>query len=136
MNYYNYSWIKGIGNNHLFLLKINPLKFVAGNETYYIPPVNPDIEIYRKYIEQLPLVDDPEVFGLNGNADLAYRTAQTKTTLDDGLKVAFGTPGHTEIVYPTTVSLVFEFIDNDEAVKIVDKIARKGGTAEEACRFK
>ena len=56
-------------------------KFVAGNETYYIPPVNPDIEVYRKYIEQLPLVDDPEVFGLHGNADLAYRTAQTKTTL-------------------------------------------------------
>merc|ERR1711998_353535 len=37
--------------------------------------------VYRKYIEQLPLLDDPEVFGLHGNADLAYRTAQTKTTL-------------------------------------------------------
>merc|ERR1711998_680803 len=37
--------------------------------------------VYRKYIEQLPLVDDPEVFGLHGNADLAYRTMQTKTTL-------------------------------------------------------
>jgi len=56
-------------------------KFVAGNDTYYIPPTNPDIDYYRKYIEQLPLVDDPEVFGLHGNADLAYRTAQTKTTL-------------------------------------------------------
>jgi dynein heavy chain len=56
-------------------------RFVEGNETYYIPPVNPDIEVYRKYIESLPLVDDPEVFGLHANADLAYRTAQTKTTL-------------------------------------------------------
>ena len=37
--------------------------------------------MYRKYIESLPLVDDPEVFGLHANADLAYRTAQTKTTL-------------------------------------------------------
>merc|ERR1719261_1477762 len=56
-------------------------RFVEGNDTYYIPPVNPDIEVYRKYIESLPLVDDPEVFGLHSNADLAYRTAQTKTTL-------------------------------------------------------
>jgi len=56
-------------------------KFVAGNDTYYIPPVNPEIDVYRKYIEQLPLVDDPEVFGLHANADLAYRAAQTKTTL-------------------------------------------------------
>jgi len=55
--------------------------FVAGNLTYYIPPTNPDIEVYRKFIAELPLVDDPEVFGLHGNADLAYRTAQTKTTL-------------------------------------------------------
>merc|ERR1719502_2616977 len=30
-------------------------RFVEGNDTYYIPPVNPDIEVYRKYIESLPL---------------------------------------------------------------------------------
>jgi len=56
-------------------------KFVSFTDTYYIPPVSQDIEVYRKYIQQLPLVDDPEIFGLHGNADLAYRTAQTKTTL-------------------------------------------------------
>jgi len=56
-------------------------KFVPGNDTYYVPPFSTEIESYRKYIEALPLVDDPEVFGLHGNADLAYRTMQTKTTL-------------------------------------------------------
>jgi len=56
-------------------------RFVPVFETYYIPPVSQDIETYRKYIDQLPLVDDPEIFGLHGNADLAYRTAQTKATL-------------------------------------------------------
>ena len=56
-------------------------KFISSMDTYYIPPVNQDIEVYRKYIQSLPLVDDPEIFGLHGNADLAYRTAQTKTTL-------------------------------------------------------
>jgi len=56
-------------------------KFVPGNDTYFIPPFSQEIETYRKYIDSLPLVDDPEVFGLHGNADLAYRTAQAATTL-------------------------------------------------------
>ena len=56
--------------------------------TGYIIPANKpeypgtDIDKYREYIETLPLVDDPEIFGLHGNADLAYRTAQTKQVLD------------------------------------------------------
>merc|ERR1712072_48060 len=37
-----------------------------------------DVEHFRKYIETLPLIDDPEVFGLHTNADLAFRAAQTK----------------------------------------------------------
>mgnify|MGYP001193533405 CR=1 FL=1 len=36
--------------------------------------------VYR-YIEDLPLVDDPEIFGLHGNADLAFRSLQTKQVL-------------------------------------------------------
>ena len=62
-------------------------KFVANNDTYYIPPVAQDIEPYRKYIAQLPLVDDPEVFGLHGNADLVFRMSQTKTTLSTILDI-------------------------------------------------
>jgi dynein heavy chain len=62
-------------------------KFIQNNDTYYIPPVSQDIEVYRKYIEQLPLVDDPEVFGLHGNADLAFRTQNTKVTLDTILDI-------------------------------------------------
>ena len=46
-------------------------------------PQYPGTEIadYRKYIEALPLVDDPEIFGLHGNADLAYRSSQTKARI-------------------------------------------------------
>jgi dynein heavy chain len=53
----------------------------------YIVPANKpeypgtEIDHYRKYIEGLPLVDDPEIFGLHGNADLAYRSSQTKAVL-------------------------------------------------------
>jgi len=54
---------------------------------YMIPANKPawpgtDIDMYRKYIDSLPLIDDPEIFGLHTNADLAFRAMQTKTTLD------------------------------------------------------
>ena len=50
---------------------------------YMIPANKPEwpgaeVDQYRKYIYDLPLVDDPEIFGLHGNADLAYRSSQTK----------------------------------------------------------
>jgi len=79
-NTYGKSWLteKCLASDFKFVGNVGRPEL---SETYYIPPVNPDIEVYRKFIEQLPLVDDPEVFGLHGNADLAYRTAQTKTTL-------------------------------------------------------
>ena len=35
----------------------------------------------HRYIEDLPLVDDPEIFGLHSNADLAFRSLQTKQVL-------------------------------------------------------
>ena len=69
-------------------LRAADFRFVEGNDTYYIPPVNPDIEVYRKYIESLPLVDDPEVFGLHSNADLVYRTAQTADVLSTILDIS------------------------------------------------
>lgn len=46
-----------------------------------------DIETFRKYIEGLPLIDNPEVFGLHMNADLAYRTMQTAAVLETILDV-------------------------------------------------
>lgn len=46
-----------------------------------------DIDTFRKYIEGLPLIDNPEVFGLHTNADLAYRTMQTHLVLETILDV-------------------------------------------------
>jgi len=40
-------------------------------ETYYCPPEGTLTET-RAYIDQLPLDEDPEVFGLHPNANIAY----------------------------------------------------------------
>jgi len=54
----------------------------------YKIPTGTDIEIFRKYIEGLPLVDNPELFGLHSNADLVFRTAQTTDVLSTILDIS------------------------------------------------
>uniref|UniRef100_A0A7S4MJ94 Dynein heavy chain n=2 Tax=Prymnesium polylepis TaxID=72548 RepID=A0A7S4MJ94_9EUKA len=61
-------------------------QFMPGTDTYMIP-VATDVEVYRKYIGELPLVDDPELFGLHSNADLVYRTSLTKEVLNTILDI-------------------------------------------------
>lgn len=45
-------------------------------DTYYAPS-DGTIDVYKKYVETLPLVDPPEVFGLHGNANITYQTAES-----------------------------------------------------------
>jgi len=62
--------------------------YELGNMRYAIPTGNTnDIDTFRRYIESLPQIDNPEVFGLHTNADLAYRTMQTKRNLETILNV-------------------------------------------------
>lgn len=42
---------------------------------YYAPNMNTIIE-YRQYIDQLPLIDEPEIFGLHENANIAFQVHQ------------------------------------------------------------
>jgi len=62
----------------------------SGFEFYkgYKVPVGQDIEVFRKYIETMPQVDNPELFGLHSNADLVFRTAQTTTVLSTILDIS------------------------------------------------
>lgn len=39
---------------------------------YYAPNMNTIVE-YRSYIDQLPLIDEPEIFGLHENANIAFQ---------------------------------------------------------------
>ena len=41
-------------------------------DTYYAPPEG-SYEELRKYIDTLPLDDDPEVFGLHPNANITFQ---------------------------------------------------------------
>lgn len=38
----------------------------------------PQIEVFRRTIEELPATEGPEIFGLHSNADIAFRTNQAR----------------------------------------------------------
>jgi len=45
------------------------------------------LEQYNEFIEEMPLVDKPGVFGLHGNADIAYQTQVAQATLTNILDI-------------------------------------------------
>uniref|UniRef100_A0A8B9FAK4 Dynein heavy chain 5, axonemal n=1 Tax=Amazona collaria TaxID=241587 RepID=A0A8B9FAK4_9PSIT len=47
----------------------------------YVIPKAKTVEDYLQYIEQLPVTDTPEVFGLHPNADITYQTNLANETL-------------------------------------------------------
>ena len=43
----------------------------------YYAPSNGSVDSYRQYIDQLPIVDTPEVFGLHENANISYQRQES-----------------------------------------------------------
>lgn len=47
--------------------------YIFSQSGIYYAPTNGNIDSYRDYIDNLPLVDEPEVFGLHENANIIYQ---------------------------------------------------------------
>lgn len=52
------------------------------HEFMYRVPQATDISVYRDYINSLPYVDQPGVFGLHVNADLTFRLQESSSMLE------------------------------------------------------
>lgn len=55
-----------------------PFHFYRDEHVDYVVPQTGDRIAYMKTIEELPLVNSPEVFGLHPNAEIGYFTQATK----------------------------------------------------------
>lgn len=55
-----------------------PFHFYHDNDVDYCIPPDGTRDQYLEYIEELPLVNTPEVFGLHSNAEIGYFTHATK----------------------------------------------------------
>jgi len=99
----------------------------------YRIPAGIEVEVYRKYIERLPIVDSPAIFGLHANADIVYRTRQTSqvltTVLDVQPKAGGGGGGETreEIVLRMVRAFQEKLPPNYKTEDVRDAISRLGG---------
>mmetsp|Transcript_30329 Transcript_30329/g.22069 ORF Transcript_30329/g.22069 Transcript_30329/m.22069 type:complete len:360 (-) Transcript_30329:774-1853(-) len=66
-------------------IKEDDYKF-SESEIYYAPP-HGLTSVYRDYIDQLPLQDNPEIFGLHDNANISYQKQESDNIVDIVLSI-------------------------------------------------
>jgi dynein heavy chain len=60
--------------------------------TYYVPTVGP-LDVFKQYVQGLPLNDAPEIFGMHMNANIASQRRETATLMDTVLDLQPRTGG-------------------------------------------
>ncbi|XP_059580544.1 dynein axonemal heavy chain 6 isoform X2 [Alligator mississippiensis] len=53
----------------------------------YFAPAADSLQDFKEYIENLPLIDDPEIFGMHENANLVFQRKETNTLITTILEV-------------------------------------------------
>nr|XP_036867942.1 dynein heavy chain 6, axonemal [Manis javanica] len=53
----------------------------------YFAPLADSLQEFKNYIENLPLIDDPEIFGMHENANLVFQYKETNTLINTILEV-------------------------------------------------
>ncbi|KAL9959258.1 hypothetical protein ACROYT_G032565 [Oculina patagonica] len=101
----------------------------------YFPPGFDALPEYRDYIDSLPIADEPEVFGMHNNANIAFQTQETNALITAVLEVqprlASGGSGKTsdEIVYELADSILSKLpalLDMEKADKSMFETDEKG----------
>ncbi|XP_063775637.1 dynein axonemal heavy chain 6 [Pseudophryne corroboree] len=61
--------------------------YLYSSSGIYFSPDADSLQCYKEYIENLPLTDDPEIFGMHENANLAFQRKETSTLINTILDV-------------------------------------------------
>ncbi|XP_029367943.1 dynein heavy chain 6, axonemal [Echeneis naucrates] len=61
--------------------------YIYSSSGIYYAPDTDELDQYKKYIESLPITDDPEVFGMHENANLAFQRQETINLINTILDV-------------------------------------------------
>ncbi|KAG8130387.1 hypothetical protein E2320_017072 [Naja naja] len=103
----------------------------------YFAPVADSLQNFKEYIENLPLIDDPEIFGMHENANLAFQRKETNTVITTILDVQPRTTAqgsgksNDEIVHELASSILAKIpdkMDMDLAAEILFVKDSKGRT--------
>ena len=95
---------------------LNPGYKYSASGIYYAPDQE-TLKEYREYIDSLPMIDDPEIFGMHQNANITFQIQETSylitTILDVQPRVSSGGSGKSndEIVYELADSILAKLPD-------------------------
>ncbi|XP_037101848.1 dynein heavy chain 6, axonemal [Syngnathus acus] len=65
---------------------LGPCYTFSESGIYYAPALD-SMDLYIEYIENLPIIDDPEIFGMHENANLAFQRRETMILINTILDV-------------------------------------------------
>ncbi|XP_053335345.1 dynein axonemal heavy chain 6-like [Clarias gariepinus] len=94
----------------------------------YFAPESDSLSEYNGYIENLPIIDDPEIFGMHENANLAFQRQETSTLINTILELqprssaAAGGKSNDEVVQELADSIlgkIPEKLSMDVAVEVL-----------------
>lgn len=83
---------------------LRPYYAYSESGVYYCPSYE-KLQDYRDFIDRLPIIEEPEIFGMHENANIAFQTKETNmiilTILESQPRVATGDTGKSsdDIVY-------------------------------------
>ncbi|XP_051939159.1 dynein axonemal heavy chain 6 isoform X1 [Hippocampus zosterae] len=104
---------------------LGPCYTFSASGVYYAPALD-TLDLYIEYIEKLPIIDDPEVFGMHENANLAFQRQETMNLVNTILDVnprssaQLGAKSNDEIVCELAEAILAklpERLDMDEALE-------------------
>ncbi|XP_057699654.1 dynein axonemal heavy chain 6 isoform X1 [Corythoichthys intestinalis] len=104
---------------------LGPCYTFSPSGVYYAPELD-TLDLYIGYIETLPIIDDPEVFGMHENANLAFQRQETNNLINTILDVnprssaQLGGKSNDEIVCELAEAILAklpERLDMDEALE-------------------
>ncbi|XP_056136504.1 dynein axonemal heavy chain 6 [Lampris incognitus] len=104
---------------------LEPAYTYSSSGIYYAPEKD-CLEQYKKYIEGLPIIDNPDIFGMHENASLALQRQETVTLINTILEVQprssahAGAKSNDDIVQEladSILSAIPEHLQMDEAVE-------------------
>ncbi|XP_059176449.1 dynein axonemal heavy chain 6-like [Physella acuta] len=62
-------------------------KYKYSESGIYYPPMNKTLASLKTYVESLPIIDEPEIFGLHENANIAFQMNETHALIGTILEV-------------------------------------------------
>ncbi|XP_066254312.1 dynein axonemal heavy chain 6 [Euwallacea similis] len=91
----------------------------SASGTYYCPDF-PKLQLYRDFIDSFPIIEEPEIFGMHDNANIASRIKETRTVINTIMECQPRSEGSEEDI--SSDQIVYELVEKVTSM-VLTKVA-------------